>query len=185
MQLLARLQEFRGLLEEISQITNLLVLHARPALIAAATTHIPTGQASTLPTSHYACAVRRLRLTSRQVQHFRVMLQQYNRITQQQARAGQQLVGMSEHSFSLQTSLSGAPSTQPSTSDGSAGKRQGKSHSTAGEQQMDGQARPQTSSGAGDDAQPETAPLEDLLELYLRDRGDCMAVSPVAALRHG
>jgi hypothetical protein len=185
MQLLARLQEFRGLLEEISQISTLLVLHARPAMIAAATTHIPTGQASTLPTSHYACAVRRLRLTSRQVQHFRVMLHQYNRITQQQARAGQQLVGMSEDSFSLQTSLSGAPSTQPGTTDGSAGKRQGGSQSTARELQVDGQIRPHTSPGAGDEAQPDIAPLDELLEQYLRDRGDFMAVSTVAALWHG
>jgi hypothetical protein len=117
LQLLARLQELGGLINSIVQISNLMVLHTGHALTSAGTTHILTGQAlqaSSLQSSHYASAVRRLRLTSRQVLHFRMMLQQYNRITQQQARAGQQLVGLSENSLSLQASLSGAPSTQPS-----------------------------------------------------------------------
>lgn len=80
LQLLARLPELRGLINSIVQISNLMVLHAGHALTsAAATPDRPEAlQASSLQSSHYASAVRRLRLTSRQVLHFRMMLQQYN-----------------------------------------------------------------------------------------------------------
>lgn len=159
------------------------MLHAGPAMVNAASRNLMTGETTTPPSSHYAHAVHRLRLTSRQVQHFQLMLQQYNRITQQQAHAGQELVGLSENSFSL-SSLSLASSSQENSSGSAVSKQQGRSPPGAGELASDG-AHAQTGPGAAsaaaaDDAQSPVASLEELFDQHLSDRSETLRVSAVA-----
>lgn len=117
------------------------------------------------------------------------MLQQYNRITQQQARMGEQLVGLSENSLSLQASLSGAPSTQQSGGLGNTASKQQQQQQGDSSQAADAPAGdtgpplhpvPSAAAGADGAAVETTTPLEELLEQHLRDRGDFMAVSAVA-----
>lgn len=69
-----------------------------------------TGQREPLPYHHYLEAVRRLHLTSRQIQHLQLMQRQFDRMTRQQHQAGQRLVRLSNNSLSLQAAVAGSMS---------------------------------------------------------------------------
>lgn len=206
LQLLGHLQELHQLTTEIVRTSNLLLLHAPHALMAVASTNVATGLpvSALTTTNHYASAVRRIRLTSRQVQHFQIMLQQYNRMTQQQAREGQQLLEKSENSLTLQSSLSGAPSVQQSGGGGSRGSSQQGSGGADNTQEcgalpkQPGAAGPAAAAaavsaaaagadvaaaaGAAGEPQPaETVSLEELLERHMLERLDLVSVSVVGA----
>jgi len=81
--------------------------HGSHAMASTGDLNFVTGQRETPPSNHYLQACRRLQLTSRQVQHLQLMHRQFNRMAQQQNQAGQQLVALSNNSFSLLTTTAG------------------------------------------------------------------------------
>jgi len=81
--------------------------HGSQAMVSTGDLNFATGKRETPPSNHYLLAARRLQLTSRQVQHLRLMHRQFNRMAQQQNQAGQQLVALSNNSFSLLTTTAG------------------------------------------------------------------------------
>jgi len=92
LQLLSHLQEFKEVIEDIMKTIAMLHLHdgsaghGSHALASTGDLNFVTGQRETPPSNHYLLAARRLQLTSRQVQHLRLMHRQFNRMAQQQIR---------------------------------------------------------------------------------------------------
>lgn len=118
MQLLEQLQEYQRLINMVLTSSGVLVLHNPSLLLQLHSVNIVTRESSPPSNTHYLHAAQRLRLTSEQLSHLRLIFQQFNRMSKQQREDGMQIVGLSAHSFSLQASLAAAADTSTGCSTG-------------------------------------------------------------------
>jgi len=162
-----------------------LLLNNVHAMASLGNLNLATGEICTPPDNHYLQAVRRLRLTSRQVLHLQLMLKQYNRMARAQNRAGQQVVCMSNNSFSLQACLSSSTRMQATSSVGGASVNSGLGNPATAD--LGNQHRPapaqafvgSTSSCEQEQEQdvcPQAAVLEELLTEHVHNTLDLMTV---------
>jgi len=182
--------------------SGVLVLHNPFLLLKLHNMNIQTRGSSPPPSSHYLQAAQRLHLTTEQLSHLRLILQQYNRICRQQREDGLELVGLSAHSFSLQASLAAAadrPQVSTPTTTGCSTGQQGGTGSASGltaaacgnnsdSQSTAAAAARQASQQAGcEDAaeqheDDQQAVLEGLLQQHLHNRLDTLVVRYLAPI---